>query len=484
MNTEILLFLLFVIVLGLILFFNSKRSPCQTKNINPIESKNISYNPKDRPVPRFIHSEPIPKMINNLDVEYPKINNKDSNACKISNQLGCKLVEGSKIYTEIKEGVVMLSVNQSWQGTGFFVSPDGYIVTAAHVISEPKDEKDDKGAIVAANEIYALVSPKYDVYKCRVVGIDGTGDIGVLKIDMDDPFNKNNPPIQNQKYLPFTNGVKTGDLAFVLGYPLGTDLSSFSMGIVRNEKFVAPSLFIPFNVILITSPAYQGNSGSPIVNVNGEVIGLLTFVYYANDQTFESIGGGPTASIVSFVVQRLIDADKRKIKGETLPVYFDRNSLKYKKGYMGFDTTKVVWFSDIPTLVEKYSFPFKKPIGFRGQVQKGSPLYGILGNKDIIVRIDGKEIGALPDQTAPGDILWRKVPGEKIMIEYYPLENNKYGSIKKMEVKLQDYPDGVDTFEGRALKVEMSCIGEECSLAHMNHQDDFWLPSSKKKVGF
>jgi serine protease Do len=433
---------------------------------------------------RSISKDPIRTLVREVsDVEYPKINSK-SDTCKISNQLGCKLVEGSKIYSEIREGVVMLSVNQSWQGTGFFVSPDGYIVTAAHVISEPKDENDDKGAIIPAKEIYALVAPNYDVYKCRVVGIDGTGDIGVLKIDMEDPFNKNNGPIKIQKYLSFTENTKTGDLAFVLGYPLGTDLSSFSMGIVRNEKFVAPSLFIPFNVILITSPAYQGNSGSPIVNANGDVIGLLTFVYYANEQTFESIGGGPTSSIVSYVTQRLIDADKKKLKGDTIPAYFDRNSLKYKKGYMGFDSTKVVWFSDIPILVDKYKFPFKKPIGFRGQVSKTSPLYGKVGNKDIIVRIDGKEIGALPNQTAPGDILWRKVAGENITIEYYPLEGDRYGSLKTLDVKLQDYPDGVDTFEGRALKVEMNCIGDECSLASSPKLDDFWIPSAKKKIGF
>jgi serine protease Do len=465
-----------VIILFIILFIFLMYN----KKSNTSKEKVMIRQGNDDPVPMMVKEE---NRTQDLDLEYPKINSK-TDTCKISNQLGCKLVEGSKIYSEIREGVVMLSVNQSWQGTGFFVSPDGYIVTAAHVISEPRDENDEKGAIIPAKEIYALVAPNYDVYKCRVVGIDGTGDIGVLKIDMDDPFNKNNGPIKIQKYLSFTEQTKTGDLAFVLGYPLGTDLSSFSMGIVRNEKFVAPSLFIPFNVILITSPAYQGNSGSPIVNANGDVIGLLTFVYYANEQTFESIGGGPTSSIVSYVTQRLIEADKKKLKGDTIPAYFDKSSLKYKKGYMGFDSTKVVWFSDIPVLTDKYNFPFKKPIGFRGQVSKNSPLYGKVGNKDIIVRIDGKEIGALPNQTAPGDILWRKVPGEKITIEYYPLEGDRYGSLKTLDVKLLDYPDGVDTFEGRALKVEMSCIGDECSLASSPKQDDFWIPSSKKRIGF
>jgi S1-C subfamily serine protease len=313
-----------------------------------------------------------------------------------------------------------------------------------------------------------------------VVGIDGVGDIGVLKIDMTDPFNVNNHPLTNQRYLPFLEKAKTGELAYVLGYPLGTDLSSFSMGIVRNERFVAPSLFIPFNVVLITSPAYQGNSGSPIVNVDGEVMGLLTFVYYANEQTFESIGGGPSSSIVSYVADRLIQADKAKLDGGPIPAYFDRNSLKFRKGYLGFENSKVVWFSDIPSLTSKYNFPHKTPIGFRGNLKDTSPLKGVLGSKDIIVRIDGKDIGALPNQTAPGDILWRKVPGETVTIEYYPFNGDSYGELKTVSVDLLEYPDAVDTFEGRALKVEMDCIGDECSLAKRKEkQDDFYIPNLK-----
>ena len=436
---------------------------------------------------KFLEDEHYPKPIHaaargNGELE---IKQSDSEACRISSQLGCKIVEGPTLYENIRDAVVMISVNQMWQGTGFFVTPDGYIVTAAHVISEPVDESYEKGAIRAAKEIFVLVSPNYEVYKCRVAGIDGTGDIGLLKIDMDDPFNYENKPIENQKYLPFLNKATTGELAFVMGYPLGTDLASFSMGIVRNERFVAPSLFIPFNVVLITSPAYQGNSGSPIVNVNGDVIGLLTFVYFANEQTFESIGGGPSSSIVSHVAKRLIDADRMKINNEGIPAYFDSKTLKYKKGYLGFENSKVVWFSDIPTLVSKYGYPYKQPVGFRGKLAKNSPLGKIIGPKDIILRIDGKEIGALPDQTAPGDILWRKVPGDSVLIEYLPIVGEKYGEPKLIEIKLQEYPDGIDTFEGRALKVEMDCIGDQCSLAHMKaSSNDFWLPETKKPLGF
>lgn len=462
LNSPILIIVL-ILILTVILYFNSPyfQNKFETKSIKNVLSIHDDLLP-----------QPIKTSIENKQTDY--------GACKVSNQLGCKIVEGSTLYDSIKDAVVMISVNQSWQGTGFFVSKDGYIVTAAHVISEPVDEKDEKGAIQAAKDIFVLVGPHYDVYKCRVVGIDGVGDIGVLKIDMDDSFNVNNYPITDQRYLPFLEKAKTGELAYVLGYPLGTDLSSFSMGIVRNERFVAPSLFIPFNVVLITSPAYQGNSGSPIVNVDGDVIGLLTFVYYANEQTFESIGGGPSSSIVSYVAEKLITADKMKNDGMAVPAYFDRNSLKFRKGYLGFESSKVIWFSDIPTLTKKYNFPHKTPIGFRGNVGPFSPLKGFISNKDIIVRIDGKDIGALPNQTAPGDILWRKIPGEKVQIEYYPMEGYEYGPLKTIDITLLEYPDSVDTFEGRALKVEMDCIGDECSFAKKKTiQDDFHIPFVK-----
>lgn len=473
-----IIFIFLILVLILVLFYHSsyyqsdKKSMYQ-KNINHIDD---------------VHGSTTLSAANGSDIRHISQNislsTNEPGSCKISKQLGCKIVEGSNLYDSIKDAVVMISVNQSWQGTGFFVSDDGYIVTAAHVISEPVNEKDEKGAIQPAKDIFVLVSPHYDVYRCRVVGIDGVGDIGVLKIEMNDPFNAKNKPIENQRFLPFLEKAKTGELAYVLGYPLGTDLSSFSMGIVRNERFVAPSLFIPFNVVLITSPAYQGNSGSPIVNVDGDVIGLLTFVYFANEQTFESIGGGPSSSIVSYVAERLIAADKLKQNGQPIPAYFDKNSLKFRKGYLGFENSKVVWFSDIPTLTTKYNFPHKTPIGFRGNLNNGSPLRGILGSKDIIIRMDGKEIGALPNQTAPGDILWRKVPGEKINIEYYPFESNSYGPLRSIDVELLEYPDSVDTFEGRALKVEMDCIGEECSLASIKDRQDFFHIPHGKHTGF
>jgi S1-C subfamily serine protease len=429
-----------------------------------------------------------------------------------SSTCDCKGVDGSKVFSSIKDAVVMISVDSRWQGTGFFINKEGYICTAAHVITNVVDKK--TGKLEPSKNIYVLVSPSYEVYKCRIVGFDGAGDIGVLKVDEKDPYNKSLPSLANQPYLDFDPSAKTGELAYVLGYPLGTDLSSFSMGIVRNEKFVAPSLFMPFNLILITCPAYQGNSGSPIVNANGKVIGLLTFVYFSKDQTYESIGGGPCCNIVNYVTEKIIQGDK----GNANP-HFDPVTKRFKKGFFGMGPCRMVWFSDIPNLIGRYQFPQTRPIGFRGSNFKSQPEIKVPTTKkvnhfdeddivspeqvavapvaaapvaapvaspafkqtDIIVSINGQDIGALPDQLAPGTILWKTVPDEVVTVKYYELgSDGRYSSLKSKQVKLDEYPDGLDSFEGRALKVEITCTEESCSLI----SGLFEIPEPEVPIGF
>ncbi len=409
-----------------------------------------------------------------------QIKNKVSNEptqCLISNELGCKLMDGSTIYSKIKNSVVMISVDNRWQGTGFFINSEGYICTAAHVITSTKEGKESTGGLVPANNVYVLVSPTYLVYKCRIVGYDGAGDIGVLKIDENDEYNKLLPSIKNIEYLKFSDDYKTGQLAFVLGYPLGTDISSFSMGIIRNDNFVAPSLFLPFNLVLITSPAYQGNSGSPIVNAKGDVVGLLTFVYYSKEQTYEGIGGGPEKDIVDHVVNKIIEGDKSKSSK-----YFDKINKKYIKGYLGIGTSRMVWFSDMPNIINKHNFPEARPIGFRGKtsIVKNTDFSKNIKASDIITKINGISIGALPGQKAPGSILWKLLPGDKVHIDYYTLENEKYIKKTNVPIILENYPEELDTFEGRSLKVEIQCTDDNCSLA----SGFIDIPEPKTPIGF
>ena len=134
-------------------------------------------------------------------------------------------------------------------GSGFFISEDGYIVTNYHVI---------KGA-------YSLSITKYSdmsaVASVKVVAYDTAMDIAVLKIEA-----------TGQKYLEFSSSiVETGDTVYVLGSTLGlTD--TFTYGIVSNaDRVVGGKECIQF-----TAPIAGGNSGGPVLDSTGKVVGIAT----------------------------------------------------------------------------------------------------------------------------------------------------------------------------------------------------------------
>ena len=131
-------------------------------------------------------------------------------------------------------------------GSGFFISANGEIVTNYHVIA---------GA-------YRIKVKHYDgtVYEAtQITGFDPSNDLVVLKIDLKD-----------NSYLNIsTDELETGDPVYALGSPLGVD-NVFTSGIVSN-----PSKNINgINMVVFTAPISTGNSGGPLVNARGEVVGV------------------------------------------------------------------------------------------------------------------------------------------------------------------------------------------------------------------
>ena len=133
-------------------------------------------------------------------------------------------------------------------GSGFFISDKGEIVTNFHVIS---------GAYSLKVKLYG--GEEYDVV--QVKGINIASDVAVLKIDL-----------EGNSYLKLSEeAVETGDPVYVLGSPLGVD-DIFSSGVVSNpNKSVNGKPCIAFS-----APISTGNSGGPLVNSRGEVIGINT----------------------------------------------------------------------------------------------------------------------------------------------------------------------------------------------------------------
>lgn len=159
-------------------------------------------------------------------------------------------IENEEYYDEAVEGVKSL-------GSGFIVNSKGYIVTNNHVVE-------------GANEITVVLQDKTK-YKAEIIGSDKRSDIALLKIDSE--FNKEFP------YVRFGNSenVRIGEQIIVVGNPFNLG-SSVSTGIIsakgRNISYG------PFSGLLQTDAAInQGNSGGPMFNMEGEVIGISSAIY-------------------------------------------------------------------------------------------------------------------------------------------------------------------------------------------------------------
>lgn len=137
-------------------------------------------------------------------------------------------------------------------GTCFAVSPNGYLVTNNHVI---------KGA----SQIYVRMSSG-TVLPATVVADAPSTDLAILKVDA-----------RNIKYLSLSSSknVRLGDEVFTIGYPLahvlGTD-PKYTNGVISAKSGLGGEA-IAFQ---ITVPIQPGNSGGPLVNTNGQVVGIIT----------------------------------------------------------------------------------------------------------------------------------------------------------------------------------------------------------------
>ena len=139
-------------------------------------------------------------------------------------------------------------------GSGFIVSPDGYILTNAHVVAD-------------ATQVTVKLTDKRE-FKAKVIGADKRSDVGLVKIEATDlPVVRIGDPSK----------TKVGEWVAAIGSPFGLD-NSVTAGIVSAKARSLPDeSYVPF---LQTDVAINpGNSGGPLFNLNGEVIGINSQIY-------------------------------------------------------------------------------------------------------------------------------------------------------------------------------------------------------------
>ena len=144
-------------------------------------------------------------------------------------------------------------------GSGFIISSDGYIMTNNHVIN-------------GADEIYVKMSDGQE-YLAKLVGTSPEVDIAILKVMANRTF----------KPLKFANSdnIKIGHWAIAFGNPLGLN-SSMTVGVIGASGRSSLGIEQVENFIQTDAAINQGNSGGPLLNINGDVIGVNTAIYSTN----------------------------------------------------------------------------------------------------------------------------------------------------------------------------------------------------------
>ena len=193
-------------------------------------------------------------------------------------------------------------------GSGFIVSPKGHILTNHHVIED------------AVRIIVGLQNG--EKYRATVVGVDIETDIAVLKIEAP----KDLPTVT----LGDSNQAEVGDWVLAMGSPFGLD-QTVTAGIISKKERENPSAYSVFQRFLQTDAAInRGNSGGPLVNMRGEVIGMNSQIATSTGD-YNGIGFALPANETNFVYKQLIA--QGKVKRGYLGITLDSVHEEFAKVY-------------------------------------------------------------------------------------------------------------------------------------------------------
>lgn len=253
----------------------------------------------------------------------------------------------------------------SGQGSGFFIRPDGYILTNHHVV------RNQDSFFVTLND--------GSEYAARVVGADPPSDLALLKVDADRQFH----------VLAFADveKVRIGHWAIAIGAPFSLS-RSVTVGVVSGMKRSGVGVNIHESYIQTDTSINPGNSGGPLLNLAGEVIGVNDFILSPSGGSI-GISFAISADLAKYVAGELVD--KGHVSRPWLGVVFEPLSREVK--------TQLKLDSGVAV----------------SQVFRDSPAAKALRRGDVILEAEGEAVHAPSDlqtrilSSAPGDELTLKI---------------------------------------------------------------------------
>jgi S1-C subfamily serine protease len=317
-------------------------------------------------------------------------------------------------------------------GSGFFIKINDkyYVITCAHII----EDNPEKVYIDVQN--VNKIQNNHKQIRCSIIGVDKAADIAVLRPLTLEESPEDGCDLQNHPYLRFGNSSKTkiGQKCFIIGNALGLDPFTIADGIVRDNKYV---LDLAIESMLISAPTWSGNSGSPILDICGRVIGMVCYSIREFDTEHSTLTGGATQFMMEKIINKII-----------------QNNTNYTtKGYMGIPFFTPV--TDFILMALRQDFP--DFLQGNNDILKGLLIVDVehpainatipLESLDIITKIrypiSGEEfcLGNLDYQYHPSRITWFKEMGDKIELHVTRPTNN---TTFVTTVTLASYPQAYD----------------------------------------
>jgi len=236
------------------------------------------------------------------------------------------------------------------QGSGFLVSSDGIVLTNAHVVD-------------GAKEVTVKLS-NHREYKAKVLGADRSSDIAVLKIDA-----HSLPTVQ----LGDSDRLHVGDYVLAIGEPFGLEETATAGIVSAKGRSLPGDGYVPF--IQTDAAVNPGNSGGPLFDANGNVVGINAQIY-SNSGGYQGVSFAIPINLVKEVLPQL------------------RGKGKVTRGYLGVLIQKVTPEIAESLGMEKGYGALVANVSKEGPADKAGVKVG-----DVITEFDGKEVkdsGDLP----------------------------------------------------------------------------------------
>jgi len=294
-------------------------------------------------------------------------------------------------------------------GSGVIVSPDGYVLTANHVVS-------------GADEIMVGLGTELRKYKAKKVGTDPGTDVALLKIE-----EKNLPAIT----FADSDKARAGDIVLAIGNPFGLR-QTVTMGIISAVGRGGMGIVDYENFIQTDAAINMGNSGGALVDTQGRLLGINTAIFSRSGGN-QGVGFAIPASLARDVMQSL------------------RERGRVVRGYIGASVQTLT-----PELAEAMKFKGQPTGALVGEVTPKSPSEKAgMKTGDVITAVNGKKIS---DARELRLMIGSMAPGTKVQIEV-----NREGQSKIFNVELAEMPPG-EAEQGAETSPEESAQPEKATV--------------------